>query len=603
MTRAIVSALLLVALLAPSGTAHAQQVSLQAPEGPEYLGAPIELRVVASGFQEEPPPEISVVDPDQGRLELVGVQPRVSQSLRFVNGQLTQSKQVEFAYVYRFVPARAGRFELGPFVVSQGDVRRTTRPVVLEVREVPLSDRVRVVLSIREGPAYVGERIPVTLEFWLEKKVRENLHHYTLQVPLFSQGLESQFIDEPAASGDTDVKILTPSGELRLRGKLRQVRSAGRDYVVVSVLRTLVPLREGAYELEPATLIVDEATHWKRDFFGGRRATRVRKLRATGRPRKLEVRAVPLRGKPASFAGAVGRGFHLEVSADRTVVQVGEPIRLSLVLAGEGNLESVGLPRLDAEGLLSPADFRVPDADLTGVFDGSSKRFAAMVRVLDENVREIPALEYAWFDAERGEYQTTRSRPIALSVRPAEIIAADDVFSSAPAAKGSGATGPDSLGQDAERSPSVELTGADLAIERRIAVLVRAPGSLWAGGLLSGGVYAGTSLLVLAALWDRRRRGVDPALLSKRRVLEAQLRRIREARALGTPPPPAILSDALRRMLAEVPDARTGELDVFLGECDALTYAPEGRRRAGEAEQAFGERAERLAEELRGWQG
>ena len=94
-----------------------------------------------------------------------------------------------------------------------------------------------------------------------------------------------------ALSGsDTDVKILTPSGELRLRGKLRQVRSAGRDYVVVSVLRTLVPLREGAYELEPATLIVDEATHWKRDFFGGRRATRVRKLRATDRPRKLEVR-------------------------------------------------------------------------------------------------------------------------------------------------------------------------------------------------------------------------------------------------------------------------------------------------------------------------
>ena len=64
-------------------------------------------------------------------------------------------------------------------------------------------------------------------------------------------------------------------------------------------------------------------------------------------------------------------------------------------------------------------------------------------------------------------------------------------------------------------------------------------------------------------------------------------------------------------MLAQVPDAASGELDVFLGECDALRYAP-----AAEAASATSptspiskmsvrlakrglEIAERLAEELR----
>ena len=193
---------------------------------------------------------------------------------------------------------------------------------------------------------------------------------------------------------------------------------------MVSLPLTLVPLAAGTHALPPAGLLAEEGTQWRRDFFGGRRATRARKWRALDRERTLAIEALPLEQAPPSFAGAVGSGFNLEVSADRSVVQVGEPITLSLVLRGEGNLETAALPPLDAEGLLPAAAFRVPEDELAGALEGGAKRFSAVVRVLDEHVREIPALAYSWFDPATGGFETTHSRPIALSVGRAEVIGA-----------------------------------------------------------------------------------------------------------------------------------------------------------------------------------
>ena len=85
------------------------------------------------------------------------------------------------------------------------------------------------------------------------------------------------------------------------------------------------------------------------------------------------------------------------------------------------------MPSLNAEGLLPPAHFRVPAGDPTGEIERDAKRFTAVVRVLDERVEEIPGLAYSWFDPKTQTYETTRSRPIALSVRSAQVVGAGDV--------------------------------------------------------------------------------------------------------------------------------------------------------------------------------
>jgi hypothetical protein len=590
----------LAVLLALPHLAIAQQVQLQVPPPPHYAGAPIELRLAVEGFAEEPQPEVGAAPPVRGRLEFVGVSPSVSSSITIIDGQVSRSKEVRFIYQYRYLASEPGTVEIGPFTVSQGQLDRTTQPVRLEILSVPLSDRLRVELRVPEEPRYVGEHVPVTLEFWLDSDLQKNLYSFTLRAPLFDLTDDFQFLEESEPAGDVEVNVETDSGTLRLRGSLTQAESSGQSFAVVSVTRTLVPLRPGSYALDPATLVVRERTRWQPDFLGGRQAAPVQKLRATDRSRVLKVKPVPQQGRPPSFAGAVGRGYTLEVSADRTVVQVGEPIALSFVLRGEGNLESAALPRLDAEGLLARSDFRVPEGDLTGQYESGVKRFTAVVRVLDENVREIPALAYSWFDPESERYATTHSRPIALSVRPAEMVAADDVFSLPSEA------GEDSLAQERSESETKSsapeaafpLTGADLAIERDPSALLRGRREAFGGPWVPVGLYVGASLLLFAALLDRRRRDVDPALARRRGALDRELERLRDAARLPADEAVTEVARALRRMLAEVPAARSDEIETFLVECDARSYAPAAERQSAAPDERFHARALALAKQV-----
>jgi hypothetical protein len=346
-----------------------------------------------------------------------------------------------------------------------------------------------------------------------------------------------------------------------------------------------------------ASVVADEGTRYRRDLFGSRVATHVRKLRAADRDRVLEVSALPRAGRPPSFAGAVGQGFQLDVSADRTVVQVGDPITLTLTLRGAGNLERLGLPALDEPGLLPKDRFRVPQGDLSGVIEGGAKRFTAMVRVLDERQQEIPALEYAWFDPEAERYETTRSRPIALSVRPAEVVGAEDVLSEplpTPEDEREIAEAPEA---PSAVSRELSLTGADLAIERDVTLLVRDARTTWSGHGLPAGIYAGSVLAVLVALFDRRRR-LDPEAQALRKRAEDQLGAIRAAASAPAAEAAANIARALRALVAQHPDADSRELDEFLGECDARTYAPEELRDDGPVDPRFHQRALELAKRL-----
>ena len=65
---------------------------------------------------------------------------------------------------------------------------------------------------------------------------------------------------------------------------------------------------------------------------------------------------LPEQGRPLDFSGAVGT-FHASARADRTDVDVGDSIKLSVEWTGDGNLEFFAPPELDR--LDAFAGFRV----------------------------------------------------------------------------------------------------------------------------------------------------------------------------------------------------------------------------------------------------
>lgn len=565
-----------------AATAGAQAAQLTTDVGPHYVGEAVSVRVTAVGFDEDPVPTAEVAPPANGSLELVAVSPSVSQSITIVNGRMSRTREVTHVFQFRYLAAREGNVALGPFRISQGTRVANVDAVRLAVRGVPSSNDLSVALQVPPGPLFVGERVPVSVTFMLEQGLQKNVLEYALHVPLFDEPA-FRFLDE-GHEGDMQVTLQTQAGQLELRGRSGQQRKGNKLYTTVTLTRTLIALEPGSYAIRPTSLSVEEGVRFRRDIFRGRQATQVRRWVAKGSGSRLEVGEIPGQARPPSFAGGIGRGFNLEVSADRTVVQVGDPITLSLVLRGEG-LETASLPPLDAEGLLSPREFRVPEGSPTGEVDGDSKRFTAVVRVLVDGVAEIPSLAYSWFDPEAREYRTTHSRPIALSVRSAEVIGARDVeVTQEPGEKeraSSATLDP--------RPRSFALTGADLAVERDPS-LVLAGAASWGGARLPETLYAGSVVLLLAALWDRRRRRADPVLARRGRVLAEELAKVKAAQTISE------IGRSLRRMLREVPTAASAEVDAFLGECDARSYAPSST--AIELEPAFREQAAQIAEAI-----
>jgi hypothetical protein len=278
------------------------------------------------------------------------------------------------------------------------------------------------------------------------------------------------------------------------------------------------------------------------------------------------------------------------------VVQFGDPITLTLTVRGSGNMASAGLPPLDADGGLSPESFRLPEGEPPGEFKDDAKVFRVSLRVLSDAVREIPSLAYSWFDPELGAYQTARSRPIALSVRPAQVISADDVVATTRAEPGGGREDPatDDEPSATQKRGSISLIGADLSIERSAAELMRRNST--ARGLQIGG-YGGSLLVLLSAIWLRRRADVDPELQRRRQVYASQRKRLQAARTLPRREALTEMAAALREVVAAAPELRVAGLDDFVRECDAVIYAP-GSEARSQAEPELVARAEALLDTI-----
>ena len=580
------SMIALLCLVWPGSTVAAE-VRVQIARGPYYVGEAFEVQVVATDFEEEPAPEISVGVYGGISLRLVGVSPSTSTSISIINGKMTRVHEVTFVYRYELTGTRAGRIRIPEFLVEQVGVSKSTRSFEIEIEGVPTSNLVHVELDLPDGPIFVGQKIKVAVEFRIDRQMQADLVSYQLHVPLFDSPAV-RFLDEPNPDAETHLEVQTEAGVLRLPASSREETIRGRRTLIVRAKRTMIAVSPDEIRVEAAKVFVSRGAGYRRDIFNQRRATSTEKFMAQDRAISIEVAEVPRRGRPGSFAGAVGEGFSLEVTADRSVVQLGEPIQLSFHLRGDGDLSSASLPPLDADGLLDRRKFRLPEDSPAGILDEDGKHFEVTLRVLDSGVREIPALAYSWFDAETRNFETTRSRPIALSVGAAEIIGADAVTrrpnvaqdparrSGAADASMGASDGTTSSAQDSDRvvrSTSLSLTGANLAVERDSAKLLRNVRSGGRNQMVTAALYGAGLALIGFAAFDARRRAADPVLVKRARAFKRAELAIEKAFELPEEAAASVLGRALRELVAELPSEAGPAFDQLISECDTLRFA------------------------------
>ena len=452
--------------------ASAQSLRLEVDTEEIHAGLPFVLSLSASGFEEGPEPAAPELAIEGCTVTYLGMSPSVSRQIQIVNGERSEWKDVTFVYRWRVQPDRAGRYVVPPLTVAQGVREAVSRAASFEATDAERATDMFVRMLLPDRPVWVGETFDAVVEW----RIARDVESYEFVVPLFD--VEHLRFETPPPGGRT-VSFAAGTGDVDLPMQRDTVVEDGVSYTRLRFPARVSAGRSGTLDLAPVRVAARLQSGTYRDAFGFRRS-RTALFEARGERRRLVVRALPEAGRPPGFVNAIGTGFSIDVAASRSVVRVGDPIELTVVVRGDGDLEGLSLPRLDGSGGLPPEYFSVPDTPPFGVMDeaANAKTFDVTVRVRSAEASEIPPVALSYFDPVAGAYATARSRPVALAVRSGDLIGTADVTAAgAPAETGA----PASAGAAASNAPAVastgSLVGADMSLSAPALTLAPAWGA------------------------------------------------------------------------------------------------------------------------------
>lgn len=320
------------------GTAQDVQVQMATEEPPHYVGVGAIVQLTIDGLEADPQPKCEIVDPDDNlRISLRGISPQIMRRAFQAGGQVKVVEQVTYKIQFSVTADKAGDYEVGPFLITQGNTEKRVDPIDMSFQTVPETDEMKIKLILPET-AYPDQRVPVKIEWWFAGEV-ENLNKLSIYSELFDKFSFAR--DAQARRRGSQMPIQTDEGEISLPATARTETADGKQFTVLTGERTFIPDRPGKVEISPIVATIQYVTEWQRQRSSGfgsifddvlgsrRRPAKVELFRAEGKPINFEVLSFPTAGKPESFTGTVGKGFTLDVAADRTVVRTGDPIRLN----------------------------------------------------------------------------------------------------------------------------------------------------------------------------------------------------------------------------------------------------------------------------------
>lgn len=414
MIKRISSITIFIFVLNLISTAFAKEIkiTLSVDKTRVEVGSHLRLTVGVQGAFDTDIPQIS---PPENFNLMYG--PSVSTQTTIVNNVVSVFR----GFSYGFSPTETGKFELGPMTLEYKGKTYTSNSVIIEVVErtpfeskieggkgenknIDINKKIFVELTTDKKEAYIYEEIIESFKLYFQK-----------ELPLDD-------LDYVAAS--TKSFLAERLGEER---RYEEVRD-GILYNVIELRTALFPLVTGNIEIPPAkfkcNIIIRQQSYSNSMFdeFLGRGGQKYPVERSTDSI-KLKIKSLPESDKPEDFAGTVGK-FTMDVLAKPTKVKVGDPITLSMNIRGEGNIQTIGEPKLapgtEKDFKLYPAE---TDTTITDRGEGikGEKLFSKVIEPQHEDIDMIPAISFSYFDPELEKYKTITHDPIPIVVEHSEV--------------------------------------------------------------------------------------------------------------------------------------------------------------------------------------
>lgn len=579
---------LFVGTLLAASVASAQDVRVEATVNAERIGIEdvLELTLSIEGGDADREPELP-------RLDAFRVAGRsTSSQIQIVNGRMSSTR----AYIYQLLPEREGTFEIGAVTVHLDGKAHTTKPIRVEV--VPgslvarrprglgspfdpfegMGGRARRDLELQEDDVFVRAEVSKRSVFQGEQIVL-SYRLYSRYVPL-----GPELADDPPLTGFW-VEEVDPGAEIKFERRTVE----GKQFLSAPLKqRILFPTQTGKLEIPPLTL--STAFRLTSDdpfdaFFA--RASRPITLRS--QPVTIDVAPLPAEGRSADFKGAVGR-FELEAKVSQEEVAAGNPVTLTLSIAGKGNLRSLTppeLPELKGFRAFDPKTEEKARAGATGLEGEKTWEYVLVPESV--GVKEVGPWRFQYFDPEEKKYVTASVGPLQMKVTGDAIAASGNI----------GASG----------APRGEVT----LLRQDIRFLKPAPSRLGEEGRPFDRSPLFYGSLIVPLLWNaglllylrkQEKERTHSHLFRSRRAHRMARSRLKKAAKLASEgsrdfyeeiaaalyryvgdksatSPSGLTTSAIDALLAEhsVPDALRRDFQEVLGSCEEARFTPGARSR------------------------
>ena len=436
--------------------------------------------------------------------------PNQSTSMSIVNGNMTQS----ISYSYHLSPKTVGNFDIGPAFMQVKKKKIQSNIVTVQVvkgnqnsagnnqggnqsndLDAQIGESVFVRLIVDKSSVWQGEQVTATYKLY--KKA--NISNTSLSKAPSYSGFWVHEFDMPP--------------HLQFRNEVYN----NMQFQVANLKKVaLFPQRSGELEIDPMeleTYVRVQTQRQQNNFWGsmfGSYQDMPYSLKSNSV--KVDVKALPVAGKPASFEGAVGQ-FNMNVELDKTSTEVDDPITLKMQISGRGNLKMVEAPELDL-----PQDFEVYDPKISESKNTSkqvvqgSKRFDYLIIPRRPGEYKVHGFTFSYFDTKQEKYIVLSSDEEIISVG-GEVSQHQPVITNI-------------------NKEEVELIGEDIRFIKTEASLEKEPGGFYASTPFAG--LMGSPVLLFAALLFYKRRedelSGNVALVKQRRATKLANKRLAAAK-------------------------------------------------------------------------
>lgn len=350
--------------------------------------------------------------------------PNQSTSMQIING--VSSSSLTLSYV--LMPTSIGTFTVGSASIQNDGQTFTTQPLKITVvkgTSKPKNDNTDAVsneeiaknlfikATLDKSNVYQGEQVTVTYKLYTRLNIAAQMS--VDKLPQY-QGFWAEEITTP-----NNIAFTTEVVD-------------GKQYRVGLLKRAaLFPTQTGKLEVTPLQLTIPVQIEKKRksdniwdDFFGdpfGR--SEVIEYSAKSNTLKVDVIPLPDNNKPASFKGAVGK-FDFSASLDKSITKTNEPVSLKMKISGTGNIKLLDFPNFELPNGVEKYDPKIDEQiNRNGIISGSKQaEYLLIPRIAGS--REIPPIEFSYFDPVKKTYQTIRSKSFNLRIEQGQNVISDN---------------------------------------------------------------------------------------------------------------------------------------------------------------------------------